>query len=388
MKTSLGLVGLFAALIFVVAAGAQDEPAAAVRSAVPLPARCGADQAADASATGDDLGALERAARSDLALAQARLELVLARKALRLHDLPAAARHAQRALSVLKELPAEIDASVYELQAEGILARAAKAGVDLAAGGQVGPQAPPPATDDYLDRQVRAAAELGRHFAGADSDAIDTRGDAQALRERTLRRQVPDRYGYRPGREIIDVEALLEQDRQRLHYEGALREAYKADEARLLVQADEARLAPVGDVAYPDDWPEKVGKRSRYEGGMIARSESWIDKDGREWYVAIYDIQDLIYVPPDFQPAFSMDLAEAERNAGDRQALRWRSGIFGAYDPADLAAGIPLLRYFGGVDDFAARGPKYSVERQRQIVEMIKAFSTQLTESTIIPLEP
>ncbi len=351
------------------------------------PVRTG--QAPPAARASDDLGELEREARIDVTLAQARLELVLARKALKTHDHNPAALRAHRVLNLLRELPAEVDASVYELQAEGILARAEKAGIDVEAlRAQAAGEGALPGFDDYLDDQAQAAARVARRYTGADRDMIDTRGDAQALRQRALRRQVPDDHGYRPGKEIFDIDAVLERDRQRVYYEDALRTAYQADAARLLTRADETRVVPDGEIAYPDDWPEKVARRAEYAGGEIARSQSWIDKDGREWYVAIYDIRDLIYVPPDFQPAASLDLAENLRNALDRHALRLYSGIFHSYYPEDIAAGIPLLRYFGGVDDFEFRGPKYSVERQQQIVEMIKAFTTQLTESKIIPLAP
>jgi hypothetical protein len=363
-------------LITQVAAGQADAPAQT-------------GQAAATAGASDDLGELEREARIDLALAQARLELVLARRALKIHDHKEAALRAQRVLKLLKELPTEVDASVYELQAEGILARAEKAGIDIdRLPEQFVAEGALPERDDYLDDRARAAARIARGYTGADRDTIDTRGDAAALRQRTLRRQVPDDYGYRPGKEIFDVDAVLERDQQRVYYEDALRTAYKADEARLLTQADEARVVPDGDIAYPDDWPDKVARRAKYAGGEIARSQSWIDKEGREWYVAVYDIRDLIYVPPDFQPAASLDLSENLRNELDRHALRLYSGIFNSYYPEDIAAGIPLLRYFGGVDEFALRGPKYSVERQQQIVEMIKAFTTQLTESKIIPLAP
>jgi hypothetical protein len=388
-------VAAFAAVVGVVtfaavSADAGDDHALIAQAAAARQnASGGGDQEPATAPRTDDLGELEQEARIELTLAQSRLELVLARKALKTGRHKDAAVRAQHVLNLLGELPQEIDASVYELQAEGILARAQKAGVDLEAiRVRVADEPAAPGFDDYLDDQAQAAARVARRYTGADRDTIDTRVDARTLRQRTLRRQVPDNYGYRPGREIFDVEAVLERDRQRVYYEDALRKAYKADEARLLTQADEARVVPEGDVAYPDDWPEKVQKRARYAGGELARSESWIDRDGREWYVAIYDIRDLIYVPPDFQPTFSLDPVESERAVLDRHALRWRSGIFNSYYPGDIAAGIPLLRYFGGVDDFALRGPKYSVERQEQIVEMIKAFTTQTTEAKIIPLAP
>jgi hypothetical protein len=278
-------------------------------------------------------------------------------------------------LELLKQLPPGVDASVYELQAEGILAKAQRAGVAVDRIPATAPESPEEqrlaAATSRLDAQARAAAEIARAYSGADTADIDTTGDAQALRERALWNQMPDEHGYRPSKAIIDVETLLERGRQRLYYQDALRAAYKADEARLLVEADEARVAPEGVISYPDDWPEVVARRAKYRDGVIARSPSWIDQDGREWYVALYDIRDLILLQPRFQVPMGFSLAEQMRNLQDRQALRWRSMVFGGY-PEDLAAGIPLLRYFGGVDEWAES--RYSPERQAQIVEMIREF--------------
>ena len=338
----------------------------------------------------DELSRLEEQARIDLVLSQARLELIQSRRALRARRFVEAARKAQTVLRLLKQLPGGVDASVYELQAEGILAKAERAGVAIDRVPATAPESPEErrlaAATYRLDGQARAAAQIARGYEGADTADIDTRGDAQALRERALWNQMPDEYGYRPSKEIIDVETVLERDRQRLYYQDALRTAYKADEARLLVEADEARVAPHGVVSYPDNWPEIVAKRAEYQDGVIARSPSWIDQDGREWYVALYDIRDLIYVVPDFQPPMGVTVGEQLRNTFDREALRWRSEIFGGF-PEDLAAGIPLLRYFGGIDDRA--GPRYSAERQQQIVEMIKAFvGPRTTEPTIQTVGP
>ena len=349
-----------------------------------------------------DLNQAEQQARVDLTLAQSRLELVLARKALRTNQFKDAATRAQRVLGLLKELPREVDASEYELQSEGILARAEKAGVDVAALAEQAPEPPPPGFDDYLDDQTRAAAEVARRYTGADRDTIDTRVDPRTLRQRTLRRQRPDDYGYRPGKEIFDVDTILERDRQRLYYEDALWKTYSADAARLLTEADEARVVPAGEVAYPDDWPEKTAKRAKYADGEIARSQSWIDQDGREWYVAIYDINDLTINPPRIDPVYSLDLAENMYYALDRHALRWGLGAYnlgwGAYgrgwgpfhyrDPWDWGPYYPQAHYFGGMPSLGWRQPLHSAERQEQIVEMIKAFTMRSTESKIISLPP
>jgi len=272
-----------------------------------------------------DVAELERQverARVELVFAESRLELAQARAALDRQDHAQAARHAQAVLDRLADLPPGVDATVYELLAEGILARAERAGVRVA------------------KRPLRPAA----------------RG-----------------------------EPALEPELER---QAALRARYKDDEVRVLREADAARAVPQRELVFPEDWPEKLARRERFAGGLVARSRSWIDQQGREWYVGLYDIRDLTYVAPDFQPPFALDPAEELRNALDRHALRWRSGIFNSWDPMHLAAGIPLLRYFGGVDDLAWRGPKYSRERQEQIIRLIEAFTSERSEPQVIPLAP
>lgn len=313
------------------AAGGDDrdliEAAAADRRA---PA---AAPAAAGAAKTDGLDAVESQARSEAALAQARLELVLARKSLKAGDAADAARRARAALKLLE--PAAGDVSVWELQAEGILARASRA------------QARVTLSDSPQEAATTPAA-------ATDGPRTPT---------------------------------IVEQDEARLAYQGALHEAYSADETRRLIEAHEARVAPQGEVAYPPDWKDRVARRAKWSGGEVARTRSWTDKDGREWYAAIYDIRDVTYVVPDFQPVVSLDFAENDRNGRDREALRQRSAIFGGY-AEDLAAGIPLLRFFGGVDDMAFRGAKYSREKQAEIIEQIRAFTTQQTEALVIPLNP
>lgn len=337
----------------------------------------------------DDTSEAERAARAEANLALAKLELVLGRKALRAEEYKDAARKAHHALVLLRQLPPDVDADEYELQAEGILGRAAEAGVDVAALAYDAAETAPLREEDVeLDRRVQAAARIVRQYNGPPRADIDSSGDARALRERTLRRQMPDRHGYRPGREIIDVGAIVARDEQGLPYQGALREAYRADEVRMLIEADEARLIPSGVISYPRDWPERMRRREKYAGGMIARSPSWHDKDGREWYVAIYDIHDLIYVPPQFDIGYGYGDGGTLRDTLDRQALRDYSFIFRGM-PEDLAAGIPLLRYFGGVNTYAGAPAQFDLDRQREIVEMIRAFTGgRVDEALTLPLQP
>lgn len=387
MKSTRWIIALLSSAVALGQSAADDRhlisraprAAAQVEPQAPAPAAPGAPA--------DD----ELTARAEANLAVAKLELVLARKAARANDLSVAARQAQHALILIRQLPSAIDASDLEFQAEGILARAAQAGVNITAlERDAAAQAPLDPDDAELDRDVQGAAAVARQYEGPPRRDIDASGDARALRDRTIRRQAGDCHAYRPAAEIVDVDAILARSRARTVYQGALEQAYSEDEARILVNADEARLVPESDVAYPPDWPQRVARRSQWAGGQIARSPSWFDKDGREWYVAIYDVRDLIYVPPDFlRSAWVADHRFRPQMLQDREALRENSFIFRGWTGWEsLEFGIPLLRYFGGVDPWIDRGPKYSPEKQRELVRMIQAFVGGEVEaiSTPVPL--
>lgn len=355
------------------------------------------------AASADSADSLARAAaqaRFDVNLANARLLLVEARQALEAENFSTAAGKARAALKAFKSLSHAADLSVFELQAEGVLARAERGGAppDLApsdaADAQPNPSAAPAtlaqvpssaesdpdaatmAPDSQFDASLDAAQRIARHYSGADTRDVDTRGDRDALANRARSKQRPHKhYGYRPAQEIIDVDALLARDRERYFYERALHLAYADSEVNRLIEADEARVAPSGDISYPDDWPQRIARREKYKGGVIARSPSWTDNDGREWYLAVYDINDLIYEVPDFHPRHNLDPYDSLQSTLNLDALRRHSEIFSGYAD-DLAAGIPLLRYFagGGIDDLDFRGPKYNLAKQREIVELINKF--------------
>lgn len=332
-----------------------------------------------AAAGADALGAEERRARAEVALAQVRLELVLARKAIQASAWREAATHALEAQRWIRQLPAGVDGSVWDLQAEGVLAKAQRAGVKVEA----------------IKPAVRVAG------AAAEQPSSPPAGPTSSPSGAALAPAVPvdSTAAARPGAAAMDakpsgsersaavfeLETEADIDEARLQYERQLYNAYKSAEVRSLIEADEARVPPVGEIGFAPNWPQIVAGRSAYAGGAIARSDPWTDKDGTQWYAALYDIRDLTYEVPDFAPALTGDITEDRRNALDRDALRRGSAIFNG-DADDLACGLPLLRYFGGVDDMEFRGPKYSVEKQKQIMEQIRAFTTRRTEATIIPL--
>ncbi len=316
-------------------------------------AEAAADRDASAVVVPDD--AQEAQARADAAVAAARLELILARKELKARAFESAAAHARQVLKLSVAMP---DVEALDGLAEDAVRLIAQArrGASVR---RVEPLAPvlagvvPPVTEPD-SRQTGAQVVAG----GGDHDLL------------------------------IDLAPTAEIDEIRLQREAAVFDAYRADEAHRLLEADEARIAPAGELAYPPDWPERAARRQQYEGGEIARSASQRDAQGREWYSAVYDTSDLEYVAPDFQPPFGLHPAEEIRNALDREAIRWRSMIFNGY-AEDLAAGIPLLQFFGGVDDYALRGPKYSVQRHEQIVEMVRqVLQNDASQPRMISLPP
>lgn len=281
----------------------------------------------------------EALARQQLARAQARLELVLARKALRSDDLTSAARHARAAIDAQAAVPGGDAFDSDRLQAEGILARAARAGITTG-------RAPVP-------DQMPAGSSAGRHWAYDHAGVAVSRARIDARNDARIRQGADVRY------------------------------MAGSDELRRLVETDEARLAPEGYVEYPPDWSARVAARAEYEGGQIARTNSWYDPSGREWFTAVYDISDLTYVPPNFKGAPVLDIYTNTLRTLNLAALRERSEIFGGY-AEDLAAGLPLLDYMGGLDDYALPGPRYSLQRQQEIVEMIRAATRHGTEPVII----
>lgn len=343
---------------------------------------------AAAPAVKEDLAEEERQALNELAWAQARVELVAARKLLRAGRADDAAKKARRVLAILRKTPAESEISEdYALQAEGILARVQRnrSGKPVTLGDA--DERNVAAHDDTLDARAREASRIGRRFAGSDTPDVDTRGDATALRERAKVNQKPGKSGYHPAREIIDERAIHTRSEERIRYEGALHEAIAEDEAARLTAAHEGRLAGDADVTYPDDWKERTARREQWKDGRIARGPSVIGPDGKEWFVGIYDLRDIAYEPPDFSLPFGIHPAEEWRMQLDREALRWRSQIFGGY-AEDLAAGLPLLRYFGPIDDFEVRGPKYNPAVERMVERLVKMITQQRPAEPTVETTP
>lgn len=311
----------------------------------------------------DDDGEVARVAtpaQVERLLLNVREDLVKARGAWRENRFTDAATWSVEVLQRLRQLPADVDATVHALQAEGLIARAEKMGIDVEA--------------------IRVAAGLRGASAERDRDVIPQR-DTQR------RRAAANRYGTRPSGEVLDAEVLREGHTDSAYPERMLHEAHGSGG---LGVADGSRVVSDGWLSYPPNWPEISAKREKYKGGRVAKSETWRDETGRDWYAAVYDLRELTYVPPDFTPDVELIPSVELRNRLDRHAIRYQSDIFRGR-PEDLAMGIPLLRYFGGVDSFAFRGEKYSAAKQREIIEMIRAFSEggeHVGKPRMVPLSP
>lgn len=353
-------------------AAARRTPAPAPRAAAP--SNVAKPAAAKADVRDDQLSQEERKARADAALAQARLELVLAKKALQAGEFDAAAAKSKNVLVLLRIAGQTGDTGDVELQAEGILAKAERAG-GKANGANAG--------------------DTGAVAAESQEGRVDVTVTSPGRPHVVRRSPLADDFGYRASEPAIDRQAILARDQPRLLYEEALDDANREVEASRTIAAHQMRSEPDALVTYPEDWPQKMAARQQYDGGMIARTPSWRDKDGREWFIAVYDIHDLIYEPPDFGYGVGLDPAQAYELSLDRDAIRNNGWLFRG-DFGDLREGFPLLRYFGGYSDNvcfstecgypwdnsglpgyfgAGNGYRYSLKRQQEIVDMIRAFT-------------
>lgn len=160
------------------------------------------------------------------------------------------------------------------------------------------------------------------------------------------------------------------QDYERYMYVADLRRGYKADEADALTNVDATRLLPDQQMTYPANWQEISRMREKYKDGIMYAGPEFTGPDGQTMQTVMYDIGELISGIPDFIDAPTLDLERSLQFAADRHALRQRSQIFGGY-AHDLAEGVPLLGFFGGVDETHAPMPSDEY-RQEELMRLIQ----------------
>lgn len=334
---------------------------AAICVAAPMAA---ADEAAAAQAE-------LNAARTDSIRAEARLSLATARAAVLDRRWDVAESEGQRALSALRSLPAGDGVTDQALMAEGIIARA-RSGRAAAAAAPAPAAATPP--------RVGGVTQM---TPVSPRTPVSGASPARAGTPASNRPESPVRA------DDVDAGATPVPFRD----QAAQRDAINDDEVRLLNDVDAARRVPLDSdqwVSYPSDWPQKAARRSReYPGGLVARSDGWTDAQGREWYMGVYDVSDLIYVVPDFAPQVQLNPVVAFRTWQDRFALNFNLAGFGNFAFDDPERYLLLSRYFGGIDDLMWRGPKYSVERQQQLQQMVELLvGEQGQQARVIAVPP
>jgi len=167
----------------------------------------------------------------------------------------------------------------------------------------------------------------------------------------------------------MSEDQAFRRDAQRYQHQADLTRAYKSDEADALVDVDKARRIPGEVFVYPSDWPAIVDRRRDHHDGIIWAGPEFANENGVVMRSVVYDVSSLIIEVPDFTNAPILDLTLQTQVAQDRQALRQYSQIFTG-SANDLASGIPLLLFFGGVDDRHA-SPVPSRDRQADLMRII-----------------
>lgn len=215
--------------------------------------------------------------------------------------------------------------------------------------------------DELIEKVNRLPKGVNRDgLLGGLRELADRATGRHSARDRL---HTPRRYV--PGRGGPSVAESVARDAERLIEEGDVRRGYKSDEARTLVEAGRSRRIPAGLLTYPANWPEITERRKEYADGTIYKGKPFRDADGQMRYTAVYDLRELMMQVPDFTDAPETDLEVVIRNLGDRYWLQQRSEIYGGYAD-DLAAGVPLLNFFGGVDESSIPPSPYAADQRYQ----------------------
>ncbi|GMU36127.1 MAG: hypothetical protein KJ057_00120 [Phycisphaerae bacterium] len=130
-------------------------------------------------------------------------------------------------------------------------------------------------------------------------------------------------------------------------------------------------------ITYPPDWAELTRMRAAWADGLLYRGPEFVGEDGQTRYTAIYNTADLTADVPHFNSAPVLDLHAMMQAHADRVALRQSSDVFTG-SVADLAAGIPLLSFFGGVDEYHV--PPMSTGTQFQPQDIQRMINEVLRE--------
>ena len=177
----------------------------------------------------------------------------------------------------------------------------------------------------------------------------------------------PNLAGPDPGI-LLMQEGEPEHDEHLTYEEVVYRDLEEQDE-RHVANVDDAmsrlgdtRLSSSKVLVFPADWEAMSERRAARRDGVIYRGPEFRDESGELKQTIVYDIGDLTHRVPNFSDAPQLDLHFITQNALDRAALRRHSDVFTGFT-SDLAAGIPLLEFFGGVDEHFVGSERSEVEK-------------------------
>ncbi len=297
----------------------------------------------------------QNAAAIEQTFRRVRLGIIQARQALRAGDGGLARTHLTAAQAELDALPPYVDAGPYRQEVRSLLVAAhRKAGKDAPM------REPGPAMENL---------EVGK-FAARSSPGAGEPANPPTLGDAGEAAMVPAGGGAETG-EIVDVERVLGESWRRNVYDREVTEALRRQRAEVILSNNEAALATPG-MTFPADWREKSHRRARYSEGVIYESKPRVGEDGKTYITAIYDLGDLVHPVPNFYASYPGTARQQRIETLDRQYLRERSQIFNGW-PEDLAAGLPLLHFFGGIDNNAVSMRTDPRETER-IIRLLEEF--------------
>ena len=307
----------------------------------------------------------QQATRVQQSLSDVRLALVQARSALREGDAALAKSKAESARMTLDNLPPDVDVSIYRQQIKAALNSVRRA--DRKAGTKT--------------RQVDASLTLGD---AGEMTPVDPNAPAPAAPIP----YTPPQANAAPvtNADLADSSTPEEYDNDQHVYDRTVEAALLQSRADVLMRSGGEDMIPhTTDLTYPSDFADKTRRRARYRDGVVYESQSFTGADGQTYTTAVYDISDLVVSVPDFYAPYPATAREQRQWELDRQFLRDRSYIFNGY-PEDLAAGLPLLHFFGGINQNAIRGPTDPNQRMR-VLRTIDAFLNHQTGGGLVPVQ-
>lgn len=321
--------------------------AAIMITGVCLPAAVGADadqllkraagdkKPVDDAVTLDEAMQAERHAELQLTVGTIRLGVLKAKTRLARHQPQSALLIAERSLQAVDLLPETLDREALAKPLHDIIAKARQ---QLEAA-KSGSNKPAPPTGET--RAARAQPEDIAPGPAAQLNDMGAREMApiQGKTSKPMRTNL-QRLAFRPKRKL-DADARANVDDALVRLAGTPNDITE----RIMI--------------YPADWASRTAQRSRDDDGIIFETPEFRDENGDLRKTVVYDVGALTHAAPYFHDAPQLDLAVITRSLADREALRYRSQIFNGY-AEDVAAGIPLLPYFGGyeestIDDRAAQ---------------------------------